>query len=136
MITLSTHLKQEVIDITKEVQEEVSRLNVHEGICTIFAPHATAAIIINENNDPNVCKDLLNRLEKLVPLRDNYLHDKVDGNAAAHIKAAILGPSETVPISQGKLQLGTWQSIMFVELDGPRSDRNILVKVAAGKEAF
>lgn len=136
MITVSTSAKQEMIDITKEVQEEVSKLNVHEGICTIFTPHATAAIIINENYDPNVCKDVLDRLEKLVPLRDDYLHDKVDGNAAAHIKAAILGPGQTVPVSQGRLQLGKWQSLMFVELDGPRSERNIIVKVVPGKEAF
>jgi secondary thiamine-phosphate synthase enzyme len=133
MITLTTQKKQELIDITHHVQEEVSALNVHEGLCHVYTPHATAAIIVTENYDPNICIDLLTKLDKLVPLRDNYLHDKVDGNAAAHLKASLLGPGEVIPIEEGKLLLGQWQSIMFAELDGPRSGRKVIVKVSPAK---
>lgn len=114
-----------MIDITKQVEEKVK--NVKEGIVTIFVPHATAALIINENYDPNVCKDVLNALAKLIP-EGIWLHDKIDDNAAAHIKAAILGPSETIIIRNGKLMLGTWQSLMLVEFDGPK-ERKIFVEV-------
>ena len=127
-ITLSTSKKQELIDITSHVNEIIKKLKVEEGICTVFAQHATAAIVINENYDPNICLDLIDALDKLIPA-GKWRHDRVDGNADAHIKAAILGPSETIPIQDGKLCLGRWQSVMFVELDGPRSGRKIVVKV-------
>ncbi len=127
-INLSTSKKQELIDITSEAQDIVTKSKVKEGICNIFAQHATAAIIINENYDPNVCLDLIDALNKLIPA-GKWRHDRVDGNADSHIKSAILGPSETIPINNGKLQLGTWQSIMFVELDGPRSNRKIIVEI-------
>jgi secondary thiamine-phosphate synthase enzyme len=89
--------------------------------------HATAAIVINENYDPNVCEDVLDALGKLIP-EGVWRHDRVDNNAAAHIKSAILGPGETIPVREGKLVLGTWQAIMLVELDGPR-DRRVVVTV-------
>jgi secondary thiamine-phosphate synthase enzyme len=90
--------------------------------------HATAAIAINENDDPNIGVDLLRALETAVPTRAGWLHDRVDGNAHAHIKAALLGPSETLAVEGGELVLGTWQGVMLVELDGPRS-RRISVQV-------
>ncbi|MBW2976313.1 secondary thiamine-phosphate synthase enzyme YjbQ [Candidatus Woesearchaeota archaeon] len=127
-IALSTSKKQELIDITKEVDAIVRKSKVNEGLCNIFAMHATAAIVINENYDPNVCLDLIDSLNGLIP-KGKWKHDKVDGNADAHIKSAILGPSENVPIKDGKLQLGQWQSLMFAELDGPRSNRKIVVNV-------
>lgn len=95
----------------------------------MFVKHATAAIIINENYDPNICIDFLNAMNKVVPDKAGYLHDRVDGNAGAHIKAAILGPGEVIPIENGNLKLGRWQAVMLVELDGPRSKREIEIKI-------
>tara|TARA_Y100000310_G_scaffold287588_1_gene312597 strand:- start:938 stop:1342 length:405 start_codon:yes stop_codon:yes gene_type:complete len=127
-ITLNTSKKQELVDINDKVIDIVSNSNIKHGLCNIFCRHATGAIIINENYDPNICLDLLDSLDGLIP-QGKWRHDKVDGNAASHIKSAILGPSETLPITNGNLQLGKWQSIMFAELDGPRNDRKIIVSV-------
>jgi len=128
IISISTSKKQELIDITEEVNAVINKSKVKEGLCNIFAMHATAAIIINENADPNICIDTLDALNKLIK-EGIWRHDKLDGNAASHIKSTILGPSETIPINNGELQLGTWQSPMFVELDGPRSNRKIVVTI-------
>ena len=127
VISISTSKRQELIDITSKVEAIVKKSKVKEGLCTVFAMHATAAIIINENADPNICLDLIDSLNEIVP-RGKWRHDKLDGNADAHIKSSILGPSETIPIKDNRLQLGTWQSIMMVELDGPRN-RKIIVSV-------
>lgn len=129
---LSTTKPQEIIDITEEVQQTVQQSGIVEGICHVFVMHATAAVIVNENADPNICTDLLNALNNAFPDHAGYLHDRIDGNAGAHIKAAVLGPSETIPVKDGKLQLGRWQSIMLVELDGPR-ERKVQVTVAAAR---
>ena len=126
-ITFQTAKTQEMIDITDWVQDVVKQSGVGEGICLVYVPHATAAIVINENADPNVCKDILDALGRVIP-DGTWLHDRVDNNAAAHIKATILGPSEAVPVRGGHVRLGTWQSIMFVELDGPR-ERTVEVEV-------
>jgi secondary thiamine-phosphate synthase enzyme len=128
---ISTKKKQELIDITSNVNTIISKSKVKEGLCNVFTAHATAAIIINENYDPNICTDLLNALNSMVP-SGIWLHDKIDGNADAHIKSAILGPQETIPIKNGELQLGWWQSLMYTELDGPRSDRRIIVTIVGG----
>ena len=125
---LSTTKKQELTDITSRINNIIKKAKIKSGICNVFAAHATAAIIINENYDPNICLDLLDALNKLVPA-GIWRHDSVDGNADAHIKSAILGPSETIPIKNGELDLGQWQSAMFVELDGPRSNRKIIVTI-------
>ena len=127
-IILSTSKKQELIDITDRINSIIKKSKIRNGICNIFAAHATAAIIINENYDPNICLDLLDALNKLIP-SGIWRHDKIDGNADAHIKSAILGPSETIPIKDGELALGQWQNAMFVELDGPRQDRKIIVTI-------
>lgn len=119
--------KYEMLDITRQVAEIVRRAGTPEGICSVYVTHATAAIVINENDDPNVCLDLLDALDKLVP-EGVWRHDRVDNNAAAHIKSAILGPGETIPVRDGTLVLGTWQAIMLAELDGPR-DRRVIVTV-------
>jgi len=119
--------KYEVIDITSQVSAVVRNANIGEGICCVFVPHATAAIVINENDDMQIGQDLLDALDKIVP-EGIWRHDKIDSNGAAHLKSAILGPSETIPVQNGRLALGTWQSVMFVELDGPR-DRKVLVTV-------
>jgi secondary thiamine-phosphate synthase enzyme len=116
---------REMIDITGEVAELARLAALPEGLCNVYVAHATAAIVINENDDPNVCVDTLDALDKLVPA-GVWRHDRVDGNAASHIQAAMLGPSETIPVQDGRLVLGRWQAIMLVELDGPR-DRRVLV---------
>jgi secondary thiamine-phosphate synthase enzyme len=119
--------KYQMLDITRQVAEIVRKANLSEGICSVYVTHATAAVVINENDDPNVCQDVLDALDKLIP-EGVWRHDRVDNNAAAHIKAAILGPGETLPVRAGKLVLGTWQAIMLVELDGPR-ERTVVVTV-------
>ena len=128
-IVFSTKQKEQLIDITQDVGDIVKESGVKNGICVVFALHATAGIIINENADPNICLDFLKALDKAIPKRAGYLHDKIDGNAAAHIKSAIVGPSETILVKNGKLQVGTWQSLMFCEFDGPRSGRKIMVEI-------
>jgi secondary thiamine-phosphate synthase enzyme len=126
---LNTDAHHQVIDITGEVQRVVAESGVREGICTVFTPHATAAITINENDDPNIGTDFQAALAKLVVEHDGWLHDRVDNNAAAHIKSALVGPSETIPIESGRLALGRWQNIFFCEFDGPRRHRGIVVTV-------
>jgi secondary thiamine-phosphate synthase enzyme len=124
---VKTTRKAQVIDITRTVREIVERSALPEGVCCVFVPHATAAIAINESADPNVGEDLLDALAKLIP-EGIWRHDRIDDNAAAHIKAAIVGPSETVPVTNGRLLLGTWQSLMLVEFDGPR-ERRVIVQI-------
>jgi secondary thiamine-phosphate synthase enzyme len=126
-VHVRTRKKAEVVDVTAQVAEVVRRAGVSEGICTVFVRHATAAIVINENADPGFRLDLVAALDKLFP-EGVWEHDKVDDNGAAHLKAAVLGPSEVVPVRAGRLLLGTWQGIALVECDGPR-DREIVVDV-------
>ena len=123
---IKTGRKEEIIDITKQVEEIVSK-NKEGKACLIYCPHATCAIIINENYDKAVQEDILNYLKKQIP-QGIWKHDNNDGNADSHIKASIIGPSQLVPIGQGNLQLGTWQNIALAEFDGPR-ERKIIVKI-------
>lgn len=118
-----------MIDITFEIQNIIKKSGVREGICIIFIPHTTAGITINENCDPDVVRDFLMETGKLIPLSDGYHHR--EGNSAAHIKASMMGFSRNVIISDGKLLLGTWQGIYFMEFDGPRI-RKVHVKITEG----
>jgi secondary thiamine-phosphate synthase enzyme len=127
MLRIKTSKSQEVVDITGQVAKVLARSRRDEGICTVFVRHATAAIIINENADPGFRLDVVSALDRLFP-QGIWEHDKVDDNGAAHLKAMILGPSETVPIRGGRLLLGTWQGIALVECDGPR-EREIVVDI-------
>jgi secondary thiamine-phosphate synthase enzyme len=127
IIRLRTRQRLEVVDITREVADAVRATRVQDGLCTVFVRHATAAIVINENADPGVRMDVVNALAKLLP-DGVWEHDKVDDNGAAHLKAALLGPSESVPVAGGRLLLGTWQGIALVECDGPR-DREIVIDI-------
>ena len=129
--TLATSAKAEVVDITREVSAAVGESGVESGLCTVYTPHATAAITVNENDDPNIGTDFLRALSKMVPEHDGWLHDRVDDNAAAHIKSAIVGPSETIPVQGGTLALGTWQNVFFCEFDGPRRSRRVIVTVVS-----
>ncbi|OGK97371.1 MAG: hypothetical protein A3E31_15975 [Candidatus Rokubacteria bacterium RIFCSPHIGHO2_12_FULL_73_22] len=128
-LRVRTRGKYEVLDLTHEVAAVVARARVAEGLCTVFVRHATAAIVINENADAGVRADIVAALDTLFP-EGVWEHDRVDDNGAAHLKAAFLGPSESVPVRDGRLLLGTWQGIALVECDGPR-DREIVVDVRA-----
>jgi len=129
ILTLRTSRHKECIEITEQVREVVRAAGVERGLCHVMALHATAAIVVNENDDPNIGRDVVTALDRAIPDHAGWLHDVIDGNAQAHIKAAILGPSETVPIVDGDLALGRWQGIMLVELDGPRAQRRVLVTI-------
>ena len=126
-INLSSSKQNQIIDITKEVGNIVNQSGVSQGLCIVYVPHATAAIMINENYDPNVCEDILDSLRENIP-EGKWKHDRVDNNAAEHIKAGIIGPSELIPIKERKLMLGTWQSIMLADFDGPKK-RRIIVQI-------
>lgn len=118
-ISIKTQTKQELIDITSQVERVVRQAGLEEGLCSIFVPHTTAGIIINENADPAVREDILMILAKLIPQSLHYRHS--EGNSPAHIKSSLVGSSVQVPVSGGRLLLGTWQGIIFCEFDGPRT---------------
>jgi len=116
---VSTNRRCELIDITDKIQEIVADSGISEGSVTVYCPHTTAAITINENADPDVVHDILLMLSELVPHNhSSYQHS--EGNSDAHVKSSIIGCSKTIPISSGKMKLGTWQAIFFCEFDGPR----------------
>ena len=117
-----------MIDITSQIRQIVGRSGVRDGICYVFVPHTTAGLAINENADPSVQSDILKELEKVIPWRDNYDHS--EGNAAAHIKASLVGSGHFVIVDEGRLRLGTWQGIYLCEFDGPRQ-RKVWVQVVA-----
>ncbi len=119
--------KNQMLDITAQVKEIIKQAKLKQGLCLVYVPHATAAIIVNENYDPNVMQDTLNCLKDLV-LDGKWLHDKIDQNGAAHIKAAMLGPSEQFIIEHEELVLGRWQDIMLAEFDGPR-ERKVYIQI-------
>lgn len=126
-LTIRTSRKTEVVDVTSQVERVVRDSGVADGLCHVYVPHATAAIVINESADPHVGDDLLDALDRLLP-QGVWRHDRIDDNGAAHLKAAILGPGETIPVQRGRLALGRWQAVMLVDLDGPR-ERAVHVSV-------
>ncbi|MGB5267058.1 MAG: secondary thiamine-phosphate synthase enzyme YjbQ [Polyangiales bacterium] len=127
-ITLSTTCERELVDFTREAQQFVRASGVQSGLCALYAHGATAALMIQENDDPNIGKDVVSCLDKLIP-KGVWLHDRIDGNGASHIQAGLIGPSESIPIRGGKLDLSTWQNVFFCELDGPRSKRTVAVTI-------
>lgn len=126
MIRTQSHT--EFINIDRMVQQAIAEAGVQDGICCVYVPHTTAAVTINENADPDVRHDLIAELDKVIPWNDHYRH--TEGNAAAHIKASLVGNSVMVIIENGQLCLGTWQSLFFCEFDGPRT-RKIWLKLLA-----
>jgi len=127
VISLSSKLRRELIDITQQVVEMVERSAVMEGICLVSSPHATAAILVNEN-EPRLVADILAKIEQLFPLSARYSHNSIDDNADAHLAAIFIANSKMFPISKRKLVRGTWQNIFLVELDGPRVGRQVYVQ--------
>jgi len=131
-IKVSSEARSQMIDITDQISRAVAGMGIQSGICQVFVPHTTAGITINENADPAVVSDILRELEKMVPWEDGYEH--LEGNSAAHIKAGLMGFSQSVIIENGKLLLGTWQGICFCEFDGPRN-RKVWVKIIEDKKS-
>ena len=131
-IRLRTQSAQCLEDVTEQVNDAVRRSGVEDGVCHLFVPHTTAGLVINENADPDVGRDLLEKLEALVPSDASYHH--LEGNAHAHIKSTLIGQSAAAPVSDGRLALGRWQAVFFAEFDGPR-EREVLVTVAAASPA-
>ena len=128
IIELSTNEREELLDITGQVREIVEDSGLRNGVCALYAHGATAAIMIQENWDASVPTDVVNFLHKLIP-PGGWLHDQQDNNGDAHIKAGLVGPSETIPVIDGKLGLSRWQGVFFCEFDGPRRDRRVILTV-------
>jgi secondary thiamine-phosphate synthase enzyme len=125
-LTIQSEKRADAIEITERVQRVVRESGVETGLCQVYVPHTTAGVFINENADPDALTDILNTLESLVPWENKYRH--AEGNAAAHIKASLVGTSQTVPVHEGRLALGRWQGIYFTDFDGPR-ERHFQVTV-------
>lgn len=124
-LALSTTKKRDLINITSQVQKAAADSNIKEGICLVFAPHATAAIIINEDED-GLKNDIENLIENWIPEGD-WKHNQVDDNAVSHLASSFIGQSKSIPIVNKNLKLGTWQEIFLLELDGPRQNRKVVV---------
>ena len=129
-IIISTQRREQLIDITCQVEAVVAKSGVQDGLVSVYAQGATCAIMIQENWDESVQTDVVNLLQKLIP-RGVWLHDAQDGNGDAHLKAGLVGPSETLPLIDGKLGLSQWQNIFLCEFDGPRRERKIVCTVIA-----
>lgn len=127
-IEIKTNKREELIDITNQVKACLRKSGIRNGLLNVYAQGATAAIMIQENWDNSVQTDVVDLLRKLIP-RGVWLHDRQDGNGDSHLKAGLVGPSESIPVSDGQLGLSTWQNIFFCEFDGPRSSRRIVCTI-------
>ncbi|MCK5156429.1 MAG: secondary thiamine-phosphate synthase enzyme YjbQ [Spirochaetales bacterium] len=125
-LSVKTSAHSEFVDITSLTNAVVREAGIKDGICLIFIPHTTCGITINENADPDVRRDMIMELDKMVPWKNGYHH--LEGNSAAHIKSSMMGFSTVVPVSNSCLLLGTWQGLYLCEFDGPRT-RNVIVQV-------
>jgi len=128
LIRLATDQREQLVDITGQVRDVVARSGIRDGLVSVYAQGATAAIMIQENWDDSVQTDVIELLRKLIP-RGVWRHDAQDGNGDSHLKAGLVGPSETIPLIDGQLGLSTWQNIFFCEFDGPRRDRRVVCTV-------
>lgn len=128
VIEVSTERPRQLVDITEQARAEVRRAGVRTGICALYAHGATAALMVQENDDPNIALDVLDCLDGLVPA-GRWRHDRIDDNGAAHIQAGLVGPSEVIPIRGGELALSTWQNVFLCDFDGPRRARRVLVTI-------
>lgn len=128
-ISIRTNARVEMIDITSAVQKALQEEKIQSGYCIVFTPHTTAAVTINENADPDVPRDIIAALERAIPQNASYRHS--EGNSPAHVKSSLIGASELVLVENGRIVLGTWQSVFFCEFDGPRL-RKVIIKAIAG----
>jgi secondary thiamine-phosphate synthase enzyme len=120
-LTVKTHKRVELVDITRQVQKAITNHGIDSGLCMVYVPHTTAAVTINESADPDVARDIVMALDRLVPADLPFRHG--EGNSDAHVKSSLLGASELVAVKGGRLVLGTWQGLFFCEFDGPRTRR-------------
>lgn len=127
-IKINTKKQFEIIDITKPVNEYLKKLKTSDGLINIYTKHTTSAIIVNEN-EKGLLKDFKNTLNNLIPENKDYHHNSIDNNAPSHLQSLFLSSSQTIPFKDNKLLLGTWQSIFFIELDGPRTNREIILTI-------
>jgi secondary thiamine-phosphate synthase enzyme len=127
-IHLASSQREELVDITDQVQAVVARSGIRDGLVSVYAQGATAALMIQENWDDSVQRDVVNLLRKIIP-RGVWLHDAQDGNGDAHLKAGLVGPSEVIPLIAGDLGLSRWQNLFFCEFDGPRAERRVVCTV-------
>ena len=125
-LQIKTSSRTDMVDITAMVQKEVSGQGVEDGMCMVYVPHTTAGITINEGADPAVCRDIMAKLDDMVPRDAGYRH--MEGNSDSHIKASLMGSSVSIMVERGRLVLGTWQKIYFCDFDGPRT-RKVYLKV-------
>ncbi len=128
IITVKTGQREELIDITNLVNSVVQESGIQNGLVSLYAQGATAAIMIQENWDASVRTDVIDCLQKLIP-RGVWLHDRQDGNGDSHLKSGLVGPSETIPLIDGKVGLSTWQNVFLCEFDGPRTERKIVCTI-------
>jgi secondary thiamine-phosphate synthase enzyme len=126
-LNIRTHNDFDIVNITSQVNQVVKKSNVMEGQLIVFTPHTTTAITVNED-EPGLISDIMRKISELVPKCEDYSHDRIDNNAHSHILASIIGCSVALPVINGRTALGTWQSILFIELDGPRN-RNVVVQI-------
>ncbi len=131
-ISVSTSRREELVDITVQVQEAVIQSGVENGLAVLYVQGATAALMIQENWDESVQTDVVNLLHKLIP-KGIWLHDRQDGNGDSHLKAGLVGPSESIPIIDSRLGLSRWQNIFLCEFDGPRSERVVVCTIIGDK---
>ncbi len=127
IMELKTNNRVEIIDITRSVDAALAESRLRKGLVNIYSKHFTSAIFINEN-ESGLLEDYLNLIDKLVPTDDNYRHDQIDNNADSHLRSFIIGNNETVPFENGSMDLGTWQSVFFLDMDGPRN-RKITITI-------
>jgi len=128
VLELKTSERFQIVDITREVERVVAESGVKNGICIIHAPHATAAIVLNEH-EQGLIRDILSKLRELFPPEADWLHNRIDDNAHAHVASAFIGSTRVLPVVNSRLVRGTWQNVFFVEMDGPRPRREILVEI-------
>ena len=128
ILEFSTDQREQLIDITQQVQAAVDESGIQDGLVALYAQGATAALMIQENWDESVQTDVIHLLQKLIP-RGVWLHDRQDGNGDSHLKAGLVGPSETIPLIDGRLGLSRWQNVFFCEFDGPRSTRTVVCTI-------
>ena len=134
IFTVTTHRREELVDITDSVQTVVDHSGLRSGLVGVYVQGATAAIMIQENWDESVQTDVVHLLQKLIP-RGAWLHDAQDGNGDAHLKSGLVGPSETIPLIDGKLGLSTWQNVFLCEFDGPRKGRRVVCTIIGDQDA-
>jgi len=121
-LTFRTRERREIVDLTYEIEKAVRESGIKDGILVVQLPHATASLVLNEN-ESGLRQDLLNQLDRIVPVSGSYLHDRIDDNAHAHIKSALIGSARVLPIIDGEIVRGTWQNFLVIEEDGPRTRR-------------